>query len=219
MLFRSSPLNNTVTDPTTITATADLSLGSSAGGSFVAGQPTGTYTFAVTNAGPSQAASATVVETLPAGITFVSGSTLEWTCSGTTVVTCLHAGVLPVSATPVTIIITVAVAANVTPASLADSAVLSSPTPDTVPANNVSATTISVTTLADGWITATHEAPVVAGTPLVYTVTLHNDGPSDSAGVQSVSVLQAADVPEDFLSEAERAQGSHDRDPLEGWHG
>jgi len=31
------------------------------------------------------------------------------------------------------------------------------------------------------------------------------------------TALQAADVPEDFLSEAERAQGSHDRDPLEGW--
>ena len=33
------------------------------------------------------------------------------------------------------------------------------------------------------------------------------------------TALQAADVPEDFLNEAERAQGTHDRDPLEGWHG
>ena len=31
------------------------------------------------------------------------------------------------------------------------------------------------------------------------------------------AALQAADVPQDFLSHAERAQGSHDRDPLEGW--
>ena len=30
------------------------------------------------------------------------------------------------------------------------------------------------------------------------------------------TALQAADVPEDFLSEAQRAQGTHDRDPLEG---
>ena len=29
--------------------------------------------------------------------------------------------------------------------------------------------------------------------------------------------LQAAAVPQDFLNEAERAQGSDDRDPLEGW--
>jgi antitoxin VapB len=28
--------------------------------------------------------------------------------------------------------------------------------------------------------------------------------------------VQALEVPEDFLSDAERAQGSHDRDPLEG---
>ena len=33
------------------------------------------------------------------------------------------------------------------------------------------------------------------------------------------AALQSVDVPQDFLSEAERAQGSHDRDPLEGWHG
>ena len=29
--------------------------------------------------------------------------------------------------------------------------------------------------------------------------------------------LQTADVPPDFLNAAERAQGSHDRDPLDGW--
>jgi len=31
------------------------------------------------------------------------------------------------------------------------------------------------------------------------------------------SALQVADVPQDFLSDAERAQGTNDRDPLEGW--
>ncbi|HPU51073.1 MAG TPA: AbrB/MazE/SpoVT family DNA-binding domain-containing protein [Burkholderiaceae bacterium] len=31
--------------------------------------------------------------------------------------------------------------------------------------------------------------------------------------------LQDVDVPQDFLSESERAQGSHDRDPLEGLRG
>ena len=31
------------------------------------------------------------------------------------------------------------------------------------------------------------------------------------------TALQAAEVPQDFLSDAERAQGSRDRDPLEGW--
>jgi antitoxin VapB len=33
------------------------------------------------------------------------------------------------------------------------------------------------------------------------------------------TALQAADFPEDFLSEAQRAQGTHDRDPLEDWRG
>ncbi len=31
------------------------------------------------------------------------------------------------------------------------------------------------------------------------------------------AALQTAAVPQDFLNEAERAQGSDDRDPLEGW--
>ena len=32
------------------------------------------------------------------------------------------------------------------------------------------------------------------------------------------TVLEAAHVPPDFLSSAERDQGTHDRDPLDGWH-
>ena len=31
------------------------------------------------------------------------------------------------------------------------------------------------------------------------------------------TTLQAAHVPSDFLSNAERAQGTHERDPLQGW--
>ena len=31
------------------------------------------------------------------------------------------------------------------------------------------------------------------------------------------AALRFAEVPQDFLNEAERAQSSHDRDPLEGW--
>lgn len=31
------------------------------------------------------------------------------------------------------------------------------------------------------------------------------------------TALQAANIPQDFMNEAERAQASHDRDPLAGW--
>ena len=31
------------------------------------------------------------------------------------------------------------------------------------------------------------------------------------------NALQAADVPEEFLGDEERAQGNHNRDPVEGW--
>ena len=33
------------------------------------------------------------------------------------------------------------------------------------------------------------------------------------------AALKGADVPHDFLNEAERAQRPHDRDPLEWWRG
>ena len=31
------------------------------------------------------------------------------------------------------------------------------------------------------------------------------------------SAVQSADVPQDFLSNEERAQNTHDRDPFDGW--
>jgi len=31
------------------------------------------------------------------------------------------------------------------------------------------------------------------------------------------AALEAVEVPQDFLGDAERAQGGPDRDPLEGW--
>lgn len=54
--------------------------------------PTGrnmTYTLTVTNNGPDDAADVTVVDTLPASVTFVSATPSQGGCSGTSTVTCL----------------------------------------------------------------------------------------------------------------------------------
>src|SRR6185436_18696834 len=47
-----------------------------------------TYRIVVSNSGPSPATNATVTDTLPAGVNFVSATPTQGTCSGTGTVTC-----------------------------------------------------------------------------------------------------------------------------------
>ena len=73
--------DNTATDDTVITTDADLTIvkAVTSGATVVAGT-NATYTLTVTNAGPSNAASVKVVDTLPTGMTGVSISGTGFTC-------------------------------------------------------------------------------------------------------------------------------------------
>jgi large repetitive protein len=104
-------------------------------------------------------------------VTFVGSTTAGWSCSNVgQVVTCIHAGVLPLgAATP--LIIDVAVAPGVTTA-VSSSLELSSSTPDPVTPSTATTGSVTVLTSADLSMTATHIAPVVAGSPLDYTVSV-----------------------------------------------
>jgi uncharacterized repeat protein (TIGR01451 family) len=66
---------------------ADLSITKTASGGAFAGQ-TLTYNIAVANAGPNNAAAVVVTDVLPAGVTFVSATPTQGSCSGTTTITC-----------------------------------------------------------------------------------------------------------------------------------
>ena len=73
--------NNTDTDTATVTTAADLAIAKTHSGAVVAGQDA-TYTLDVTNLGPSvSVAPITVVDTLPAGSTFVSAAGVGWVCT------------------------------------------------------------------------------------------------------------------------------------------
>jgi uncharacterized repeat protein (TIGR01451 family) len=64
------------------------------------------YRIVVTNNGPAMATNVTVIDTLPAGITFVSATPTQGTCLGTSTVTC-NLGSLLINANPsVTIVVT-----------------------------------------------------------------------------------------------------------------
>ena len=75
------PSNNSSTDNTSIAVPfADLAITKTHTGDFTAGQD-GTYTISVTNNGPSDAqARITMLDTLPAGETYVSATGTGWTC-------------------------------------------------------------------------------------------------------------------------------------------
>jgi uncharacterized repeat protein (TIGR01451 family) len=94
MVTLSSPTNATITTATgtgTIVndepGNADLAITKTASGNFFAGQNT-TFNIAVTNAGPNGAVAVVVTDVLPAGVTFVSATPSQGSCSGTATVTC-----------------------------------------------------------------------------------------------------------------------------------
>jgi uncharacterized repeat protein (TIGR01451 family) len=95
-LTLSTPTNATISDATglgTITnddinPTADLNVGVTMSPQPpVLGQNV-TFTIRVTNNGPADATNVTVTDQIPAGTTFVSASTTQGTCTGTTTVNC-----------------------------------------------------------------------------------------------------------------------------------
>lgn len=92
---------------------ADLELGMVRGGALVGGQ-NATYTLTVKNNGPLvEAGPVTVVDSLPSGLTFVSGTGTGWSCSlsGQTV-TCTRSGSIASGASAPSLVLTVAVAAG-----------------------------------------------------------------------------------------------------------
>jgi uncharacterized repeat protein (TIGR01451 family) len=102
------PANNSATDVDTLTPEADLVLTKTDSADPVC--PGGAFSYELTavNGGPSDAASVTVVDTLPAGVTFVSSTPGPPTCtlSGATL-TCALGTLDPGGAAPVTIDVTV----------------------------------------------------------------------------------------------------------------
>jgi uncharacterized repeat protein (TIGR01451 family) len=104
-----------------------------------------TYRMVVTNKGPSPATNTTMTDTLPAGVTFVSSSTTQGSCTGTTTVTC-NFGSLGIGSSAVASII-------VTPQStgqLSNTASTSATESDPDPSDNSATIVTQVTTQSSG---------------------------------------------------------------------
>ncbi|MCA9971121.1 MAG: DUF11 domain-containing protein [Anaerolineales bacterium] len=169
--------NNTAVITTAI-KTADLALVKSAlPDPVVAGEQL-TYTLDITNLGPDGATDVLVVDTLPAGVSFVSAVPGSPTCTEAGgVVTCMLGALANGAATQVGIVTLVDSSAT---GSVENTAVVSAAEYDADPTNNGVTTTTGISLEADLSLTNSDgQVNIVAGEALTYTLTVGNAGPSD----------------------------------------
>jgi uncharacterized repeat protein (TIGR01451 family) len=127
--------------PTTAPA-VDLRIVKNASAALVDPGQVLTYTLAITNAGPSNAPSVTVVDVLPTSLGYVSATGPGWTCNaagGT--VTCDYGSLTVGPAPSITLVTTVELTAT---GLITNTASVSSPLPDLMPADNTDTVTTPV---------------------------------------------------------------------------
>jgi uncharacterized repeat protein (TIGR01451 family) len=148
------------------------------------------YTLTVANAGPNAASTTVVTDKLPAGVTFVSATPASANCTFTAPTVSCALGTLPVGAGPVITINTTASATLASGSTLSNTATISSATLDQSPSDNSSAVSTSIVNKADVQVTKTVSptAPV-PGSPVTYTITVTNAGPSIARTVQLSDTL------------------------------
>jgi uncharacterized repeat protein (TIGR01451 family) len=124
-------------------SSADLSVNKTSSAPTVAVGAPFSYTINVSNLGPATATSVSLVDTLPAGVGFVSASGTGWTCGQLAgVVTCTLPTLAVGAANPITINVTAPTSATIT----SNTATVSSATTDPNPANNSSTAVVTVAT-------------------------------------------------------------------------
>jgi uncharacterized repeat protein (TIGR01451 family) len=145
-----------------------------------------TFTVRVTNNGPSTATGVVVADLLPVGLTFASASASQGAYTSTTGAWSIGSLTNGASAT-LQVIVTVA-----QPGVISNSASVSlSNVPDPTPGNNTGTSTITGQA-ADLMINkVVNGASPEAGNPVIYTITVHNNGPNNATGVAAMDVLPA----------------------------
>ena len=181
------PTDNTSTVTLTTETIADLAITKTLTGSPRARDWPTTYTIVVTNTGPSPVTAASVTDVFPVALVAPA-----WTCIADAGSSCAAASGTGNLATTVTLeagdratfTVTGLIAASAT-GLLVNTATVAAPAgavdPDT--ANNTATSSVPLTPSAALQITKAGPANAVAGTNIVYTITVTNAGPSDATGV------------------------------------
>lgn len=166
--------NNVASQTITITSRADLSITKEAPAQVVPGTDA-VFTLTVQNRGPSKAETVTVSDAGFGGLTPVVAAP----CAGG--FPCELGTLWPVSSTQ--IVMTFTVPSSLTDTEVVNTAGVTSVITDPVELNNSATVIVPVVRISDLDIAKDGPASAVPGTPITYTVTVTNNGPSDAAEV------------------------------------
>jgi uncharacterized repeat protein (TIGR01451 family) len=190
------PGNNVGTAATTVAAppSADVAVTKTDSPDPVTAGNNITYTITVTNNGPSDAPSVTLADEVPTGTSFVSASSSQGACAGTTTITCpLSLG----NGASATVTLVVKVDPSTPAGTITNTAEALSRTADPELGNNTATATTPVVegpppVSADLSVTKTDSPdPVTAGSNLTYTITVTNNGPADADSAQVTDAVPA----------------------------
>jgi len=175
--------NNTGNAFTTVVPSANLSITNTASINPVNAGSALSFAIVVSNGGPdATSGTVTVTNTFPTGVTSFTFSGTGWTCgplSGGTA-TCTTGTPIANAGSAPTLTLSMTAPGN-GPAT--DSATVSATTADPNNGNNTASQSVTINAQADLAITKTGPASSTAGSPLIYTITVTNNGPSDAAAV------------------------------------
>jgi uncharacterized repeat protein (TIGR01451 family) len=207
VITNSATFTSTTSDPnsggetgtatTTVTASADVSVTKTDSPDPVTAGNDLTYTITVNNAGPSNAATVTLTDNLPAATTFVSlSSPGGWTCAPLTVgaggtLSCTNLN-MGIGSAVFTLVVKVNPGALTGNDVITNTATVSSTTSDPNTGNETGGAVTSVNAAADLAVTKVDTPdPVTAGNNLTYTINLVNNGPSNASGVDVTDAIPA----------------------------
>ncbi|WP_433328403.1 DUF7507 domain-containing protein [Spirillospora sp. CA-294931] len=189
-----NPANNTATVTVGSAPLAGVSIRKTAEPRTVApGRPV-TFTLTAANHGPSAARAVTVTDVLDARLRDITATAPGRTCTVTgTRVECALGDLADGATVPITV--TALVPAGFGGKGFANQALVTSPTPDPEPDDNVAVAEVGTAPEADLRVTKSAARSVVASGDLAYTVEVANRGPSDAPDVRLVDALPAQVTP------------------------
>jgi uncharacterized repeat protein (TIGR01451 family) len=178
--------NDSDTEDTTVNPVTDVSITKTDSADPVNVGDNITYTVMVTNNGPDNATGVSVMDTLPAGVNFVSATPSQGMCAEAAGLVTCNLGTLNAMANA-TVSIVVTTTAN---GILTNTVTVSADGIDTNPANNQASQTTAVGQVAD-LILSMSDSPdsVIITSNLTYVVTVANAGPNAASSVVLTDML------------------------------
>jgi large repetitive protein len=182
--------NNTSTDVTPVSQSADVRIVKSHTGNFDAGTTDDTYTLQVSNLGPSDSQLPLVVtDTVPVPENLVSANGGSgWSCSTlASTVTCDATSPLAAGAAAAPISVVVGIGAGELDQTVDNTAVVTPTTSDPVSSNNSSTDPTTIVAEADLDLSKASSGAFIPGDDADYVITIVNNGAGDAAGPLTVT--------------------------------